>query len=203
MSEIAPHEIIEEVVDAWMLKRRLVDRKDKKALWSELGEALGVSDRQVKRYYTGDTPLPIDKIIPLCNHVKSTTLIIYLMEAVDPPQIEDMDPFDFVEELLKNIDAFSAQARVAAQALNNTPSQKDLNHLKAAGRRLRDRLKRFEWLYQQILEEHHKTQGRKAREKRTQRVRKLQKDLESRGQMRMWEDENAQAKKEDHEKAQG
>lgn len=182
MSDVAPHEIIEDVIDSWMLERRLADRKDKRSLWAELADALGVSDRQVKRYFTGDTPLPIDKIIPFCNHVKSTALTTYLVECVDPPQIQDMDSLDFVEELIKNIDAFSIQARIAARALNNTPSVKDLRELRAAGRRLRDQLRQFEGLYYQTLIEHEGTQRRMAREKSVKKAARIRQILEDQGQ---------------------
>ena len=196
MSNIEPHQVIEEAVDAWIFERRLTDRTDKQALWRELGEAVGVTDRQFKRYYTGDTPLPIDKVVPLCNHIKSSTLAIYLVESIAPPYIEDMDSLDFVEELIKNIDAFSIQARVAANALNSVPSADDFRQLQAAGRRLRSQLKIFEGLYYQTLVQHEEVQKRKAHERRTHKARRIRKALEKQGQTSLFniEEPDDQAK---------
>ena len=184
MSNTEPYEIIEEVIDDWMLSQRLADRRDKGALWAELGEALGVTDRQVKRYYTGDTPLPADKIIPLCNHIKNPTLAIYFVESLEPLSIEGMDSFDFVEELIKNIDHFSAQARVAAKALAGKPSANGYRELQAAGRKLRVQLKQFEGLYYQTGVAYEARQKEKAREKRLRAGARIRKALEAQGQRR-------------------
>lgn len=176
-------------IDTWMLQRRLEDRTPKARLWQELSRVLGVTDRQVKRYYTGETPLPIDKIVPLCNLLQSTRLITYLLEATDPPRGDISDPMDFIEEVIKSLEAMGAQVRVAAQALNNTPSFKDFKQIQAAGRRLRDRLRRFEALYLRMLEEHHRAGAERARERRRRRALKLRRELEASGQLAMFDKE--------------
>ena len=182
MSKTKPHEVIEEVIDTWMLEERLANQRDKGSLWVELGDALGVTDRQVKRYYTGETPLPIDKVIALCNHIKSPAIAIYLAESVESLPIDEMDEFDFVEQLIKNIDHFSLQARVAVKALTSKPTTEEFRELQAAGRRLRIQLKQFEEFYYQTVIQYEETKKKKIQEGRARKTQKLREALEAQGQ---------------------
>jgi hypothetical protein len=159
-------EVLEEEIDFWMATRRVQDGESKARLWLELGRILGITDRQVKRYYTGETTLPADKILPLCRHLGSIRLVKHLAQSLDPEWPNGGAPEDYVTELIDAVEDFSKKAALAVESLYGTPTYKEFRELKAASRAVRDQIQRFEWLYRQILDEERDSRQRKARQAR-------------------------------------
>lgn len=157
-------EVLEEEIDFWIATRRVQDGESKARLWLELGRILGVTDRQVKRYYTGETTLPADKILPLCRHIGSIRLVKHLAQSLDPEWPNGGSPEDYVTELIEAVEDFTKKAAMAVESLYGNPTYKEFRALKAASRVVQDQIQRFEWLYRQILDEERDSRQRKARQ---------------------------------------
>lgn len=87
------HNVIEDAVDQWIIDRYIAHGIPKSRSLQELADALGIQDRQLKRYYYGETEISADKLVTLCNHIKIYTPIKTIIQLIEPSCLDDPTPF--------------------------------------------------------------------------------------------------------------
>lgn len=166
-------DVIEEETEKWMINRKVESGASRGRLWMELAQVLGVTDRQVKRYYLGDTPLPSDKILPLCNHINSIKPIRYLVMAIEPKCDAELDAKEIIWGLMQSIEEYREYVVRASKALSKGPDYKSFREFKERSRVIRDQILRFEWIFRQVIDE-----ARDRRKMELRKARRLELELE-------------------------
>jgi len=181
-------EILQEEIHTWIFIQRRERRITMQQAWQELSDALGVSDRQVQRYFTGDTPIPSDRIIPFCKLIKSNRLVHHLnfelgIEACDAPDIEGMDTADIAEALVQAVQRFGQQAGDLSKSFLRGPNEADMRKIRAGGRRARAEILGCEKLYEAMLQDRQAAMEQKALLRKRKRAERIRRSLEAKGQL--------------------
>lgn len=131
-----PWEIIDEDIEAWIQRKTEENPNIRRStLLNHLSERLCVGYRHMMRYRTGEAPLPLNKIKTFCETVESNRLIEFLAfelgaAVIKLPHIEEIDDFDIVEELTKNINKYSKLSHQLAESFSRKLNGKDFNIIK-------------------------------------------------------------------------
>ncbi len=186
-------EVLQAEIHTWIFIQRRERKIGMRQAWQELSAALGVSERQVQRYFTGDTSIPSDRIIPFCNFVESNRLVHHLnfelgIEACDAPDIEGMDTADIAEALVQSVQRFGQQAGDLSRAFLREANEADMRRIRAGGRRARAEILACEKLYEAMLMDRNAAMEQKALRKKKLRAERIRKSLEAQGQMGFFEE---------------
>lgn len=119
------HQVIEDAIDEWVLDRYITKQIPKSRSLNELAEVLDVQDRQLRRYYYGETPISADKLITLCNHIKIYTPIKHILQVMEPSCLDDPSPATVMASLFQEVETFMAQVEKIVERYEETPTYRD------------------------------------------------------------------------------
>jgi len=181
-------EILQEEIHTWIYIQRRDRGLTMHRAWSELAEVLGVTQRQVQRYFTGDTPIPSDRIVPLCRFIGSSRLVHHLafelnIECCDSPDADGLDTADIAQALVQTVERFGRQAAYLSQSFLKEPNQEDFRKIRASGRQARAHILHCEKLYEAMLRDRSAALEQKALRRKKARAERIRRSLEAKGQM--------------------
>ena len=193
-------ETLQEELHTWLYLQRRERRIAMRQAWQELSRALGVTDRQVKRYFTGEASIPVDRIVPLCRFLESNRLIHQLntllgIMTIDEPDTDGLDTADLAEALVNSVERFGQQAACLSKSFLKEPNEEDFRRIRASGRQARAQILHCEKLYESMLRDRRAALEQKALRRRRQRAERIRSGLEARGQMTIFEGGDDEQKK--------
>lgn len=185
------HEFLRRDVERWIAENKaaLGNKVSKEMLYSHLAEKIEITPRQLKRYLDGATEISVKKALALCKEIGLMGIFEYAnfelgLDTCKTPSIpaSECDTYDAADELIKNVKAFSNQAVVLANSLNEKPSMGMLQKIRAASMEARRQILACERLYHEMLKQKALAEYRKSEEQRQKRVRKSRDALRRAGQ---------------------
>jgi len=191
------HEFLRKDVERWIAENKaaLENRVSKEMLYSHLAEKLEITPRQLKRYLDGATEISVKKAVALCKEIGLMGIFEYAnyelgLDTCETPSIpaSECDTYDAADELIKNVKAFSNQAVVLSNSLNEKPSMAMLQKIRAASMAARRQILACERLYHEMLKQRALAEHRKSEEQRQKRIQKSRDALKRAGQQGLFAD---------------
>lgn len=185
------HEFLARDVERWISENKAAygNKVSKEMLYSYLAEKLEITPRQLKRYLDGATEISIKKAIALCKEIGLKGMFEYAnyqlgLDTCETPSIHpsECDTYDAAEELIKNVKAFSNQAVVLSNSLNEKPSMGMLQKIRVASMEARKQILACERLYYEMLKQKALSEHRQREDQRVKRVEKSREALRRAGQ---------------------
>jgi hypothetical protein len=114
---------------------------------------------------SGETPMPVDKIVPFCQAVGSKGLVIFLGEELglvlsEVPGAEEIDRYDICDEQMKNFKEFSEAAEVISRAFSEKPNQQNHRAMTKEVREAIAQLAKLLQLYSREVKEYASTRDK-------------------------------------------
>jgi len=185
------HEFLRRDIERWIAENRAAHegKVSKESLYAHLAEKLDVTPRQLKRYMDGATEISVRKAVAVCREIGLTGIFEYAnyelgLDTCELPAlpVDECDNYDAADELVKNVRAFSDQAKVLADSLNEKPSLGMFQKIRDASLEARKQALKCERLYYEMLKQKALADYRKKEDARMKRLEKARAALKKAGQ---------------------
>jgi hypothetical protein len=148
--------LISEEVHAW-LKREQAARPgaDVDMLMQALATRLNRNKRQLYRWMSGETPVPLEVAVPLCKAIGSLRLLQLVNQyagllAEPTPDVGKLDGFDLIIEQSRNLREFGELVATYAAATDAVPSEIELRRIEKEGREAIQQIERLIAIYREL-----------------------------------------------------
>jgi hypothetical protein len=156
ISTLSVPALLTEEVQTWIERVRAAEPKVTKGmLMLELATALGVVERQVYRYMSGETPLPLEQAATVCRTLRSWRLLALVNQdagllAEPRPDAAKLEGFDVVIEQSRNFREFSELTAAYAAAMDRPPSTQELQRIEIEAAEAIQQITRLVRIYREL-----------------------------------------------------
>lgn len=152
-------ELVDEEIHAWVTREREARAGvDRDMLLHQLAARLGLrGKRQLYRYASGETPFPVEKVVPFCRTLGSWRLLQAVNQdaglvAQPKPEVGRLEGFDLIVEQSRNLKEFGELVAEYAAATDVAPSELTRSRLIKEGREVIQQVERLLAIYGAMVE---------------------------------------------------